>query len=582
MAVGGGGFASGPVVAVAAASGVPGLALEADAHLGVANRLLRPFVKRFCLSFPIDGLEPPRYVVTGRPLSPAQLDATPEQGREAFDLRPDLPVVLAFGGSQGAQSINRACVDAFGGKELDFQLVHVCGPKNADQVRRELDDRGERFERYRLVPYTDRLAAAMAAADLVVARSGGSVAELAALGKPAILVPYPYATADHQRKNAREMVAGGAALLVDDAELERRAAGAPGRGADRRPRAPRRHGGGKRRAGQTGRRAPRGRPDRGHPDHETRARGFDESRGEGLPAAGPLHRYRRGGDERHRRGAPRARRRRARLGPQGLPLHAPPHRGRRPRHRRARRRQPRRRRPGRDVHGHRRGQPGAARRARRRTACAPARRDARPRHGAAPRHRRGRHPRQDDHVVDDLPRAAAGRSRPDVPGRRRAQRHRLQRRGGRGGVAGRRGRRERREPAVPAPRGRDRRTTWSSTTTANYACLDDVHDVFRRFVALLPEDGLLVLVAGSGGEALAAYTPARVLVVGIGEGDLRAEVERVDDRGSVFTAARRRRRGARPGGTAGAGRAQRAQRAHGARGAAPRRASRRRTRRRTC
>lgn len=219
VAVGGGGFASGPVVAVAAASGIPGLALEADAHLGVANRLLRPFVKRFCLSFPIDGLEPPRYVVTGRPLSPGQLDATPEQGREAFDLQPDLPVVLAFGGSQGAQSINRACVDAFGGKELDFQLVHVCGPKNAEQARRELGDRGERFERYRLVPYTDRLAAAMAAADLVVARSGGSVAEIAALGKPAILVPYLYATADHQRKNAREMVAGGAALLVDDAEL---------------------------------------------------------------------------------------------------------------------------------------------------------------------------------------------------------------------------------------------------------------------------------------------------------------------------------------------------------------------------
>ena len=86
-------------------------------------------------------------------------------------------------------------------------------------MRADLEARGERFERYRLVPYTDRLAAAMAAADLVVARSGGSVAELAALGKPAILVPYPYATADHQRKNAQEMVSGGAALLVDDAEL---------------------------------------------------------------------------------------------------------------------------------------------------------------------------------------------------------------------------------------------------------------------------------------------------------------------------------------------------------------------------
>ena len=220
VAVGGGGFASGPVVAVAAVHGVPGLALEADAHLGVANRLLRPFVKRFCLSFPIAGLKPPRYVVTGRPLGPAQLVATAADGRAAFELRPDLPVVLTFGGSQGAQSLNRACVDAFGGRDLDFQVVHVCGPRNLETVRGELEARGERFERYRLVPYTDRLAAAMAAADLVVARSGGSVAELAALGKPAILVPYPHATADHQRKNAQEMVAGGAALLVDDAELD--------------------------------------------------------------------------------------------------------------------------------------------------------------------------------------------------------------------------------------------------------------------------------------------------------------------------------------------------------------------------
>ena len=220
VAVGGGGFAGGPVVALAALRGIPGLALEADAHLGVANRLLQPFVRRLCLSFPIAGLEPPKYILTGRPLAPAQLAATADEGREAFVLSADLPVVLAFGGSQGAQSINRACVDAFGGRELGFQLIHVCGPRNHAAVRAELEARGERFERYRLVPYTDRLAAAMAAADLVVARSGGSVAELAALGKPAILVPYPYATADHQRKNARWMVAGGAAVLVDDAELD--------------------------------------------------------------------------------------------------------------------------------------------------------------------------------------------------------------------------------------------------------------------------------------------------------------------------------------------------------------------------
>jgi UDP-N-acetylglucosamine--N-acetylmuramyl-(pentapeptide) pyrophosphoryl-undecaprenol N-acetylglucosamine transferase len=219
VAVGGGGFASGPVIALAALRGVPALATEADAHLGVANRMLRPFVRRVCLSFPIAGLDPPRYVVTGRPLAAAQLGATAAEGREAFGLHADLPVVLAFGGSQGAQSINRAFVDAFGGRDPGCQIVHVCGPRNHDEVKAALEDRGERFERYRLVAYTDRLAAAMAAADLVVARSGGSVAELAALGRPAILVPYPHATADHQRKNARWMVDGGAALLVDDARL---------------------------------------------------------------------------------------------------------------------------------------------------------------------------------------------------------------------------------------------------------------------------------------------------------------------------------------------------------------------------
>lgn len=218
-AVGGGGYASGPVVALAALRGIPSLALEADAHLGVANRLLLPFVRRLCLSFPIAGLEPPKYVVTGRPLAAAQLASTAAEGREVFGLSAERPVVLAFGGSQGAQSINRACVEAFGGHELPFELVHVCGPRNYEQVQADLTARGERFEHYHLVPYTDRLAAAMAVASLVVARAGGSVAELAALGKPAILVPYPHATGDHQRKNAQWMEAGGAALVVADAAL---------------------------------------------------------------------------------------------------------------------------------------------------------------------------------------------------------------------------------------------------------------------------------------------------------------------------------------------------------------------------
>jgi UDP-N-acetylglucosamine--N-acetylmuramyl-(pentapeptide) pyrophosphoryl-undecaprenol N-acetylglucosamine transferase len=217
--VGGGGYVSGPVVALAGLRRIPAVALEADAHLGITNRLLRPFVQRIFLSFPIEGLHPPKFVLTGRPLLRSQLQADRERGLREFGLIPVLPVVLVFGGSQGAQSINRACLEAFATSDLEFQVIHVCGERNVAKVRAELQRRGAPVERYRLLAYTDRLADAMAAADLVVGRAGGSLAEVAALGRPSILVPYPYASADHQRKNAQWAERAGAAIVVDDAAL---------------------------------------------------------------------------------------------------------------------------------------------------------------------------------------------------------------------------------------------------------------------------------------------------------------------------------------------------------------------------
>ena len=222
VAVGGGGYLSGPVLATAALRGVPSLAIESDAHLGVTNRLLAPLVARVCLSFPIEGREPPRFVVTGRPLSAAQMAADAATGRAVFGLSAALPTVLVFGGSQGAQSLNRACLEAFGSPTLELQVLHVCGPRHFDVLQAALTARGADVERYRLLPYTEDLAHAMAAADLVVGRAGGSVAEIAALGRPAILIPYPHATADHQSKNAAVMVAAGAAVVVADADLDGR------------------------------------------------------------------------------------------------------------------------------------------------------------------------------------------------------------------------------------------------------------------------------------------------------------------------------------------------------------------------
>jgi UDP-N-acetylglucosamine--N-acetylmuramyl-(pentapeptide) pyrophosphoryl-undecaprenol N-acetylglucosamine transferase len=219
VVVGGGGYVSGPVVALAGLRGIPAVAMEADSHLGVTNRLLRPFARRLFLSFPIEGLEPPKFVVTGRPLSCHQTSASAPAGREAFGLRDDLPTVLIFGGSQGAQTLNRAALGAFARPDLDLQVIHVCGPRNLEQVSVELAASGAPLERYHLVAYTDGVADARAAADLVVGRSGGSLAEIAALGRPAILVPYPFASADHQRKNAEWMAQAGAAIIVDDAEM---------------------------------------------------------------------------------------------------------------------------------------------------------------------------------------------------------------------------------------------------------------------------------------------------------------------------------------------------------------------------
>jgi UDP-N-acetylglucosamine--N-acetylmuramyl-(pentapeptide) pyrophosphoryl-undecaprenol N-acetylglucosamine transferase len=163
-------------------------------------------------------------------MSPELLGATAAAGRERFGLDAESPVVLIYGGSLGARSLNLAAADAFGAGELPFQLVHVSGKRDYAMVRSLLDERGADPEKYHLLDYTVDLPLAAAAADLVVGRSGASVLELAAQGRPAVLVPYPYATADHQLKNAEWMAAAGAADVVLDSELDGEVLGAKVRG----------------------------------------------------------------------------------------------------------------------------------------------------------------------------------------------------------------------------------------------------------------------------------------------------------------------------------------------------------------
>lgn len=216
VVIGGGGYTAGPVALAAWLLRIPVLLTEADSHLGMANRLAAPLARRVALAFPIPGRDAPKYVVTGRAVGAEVRGATRAAGRAALGIADDALCVLVAGGSQGARTINRAVAQAFGDGP-QFELVHLAGARQVDDVRLLLADRAP-GPRYHLLGYLDNFHDAVAAADLIVSRAGGSIFELAAIGRPAILVPYPHATADHQTKNARWLVDAGAAVLVPDAE----------------------------------------------------------------------------------------------------------------------------------------------------------------------------------------------------------------------------------------------------------------------------------------------------------------------------------------------------------------------------
>ncbi len=207
-ALGAGGYVAGPVGLAAVLRRVPLVLMEADGHLGLTNRLLAPLARRVCLAFPITGREGPRYRITGRPVPPPATDR--DGARARFGIGPQEMCVLVFGGSQGARSINRAALEAFAGAR--FRVLHAAGERDLAELRSP-------GPHYDLRGYVPNFAEALLASDLVVARSGGSIFEIAAAGRPAVLVPYPYATADHQAANARFMAAAGAAIVIGDAEL---------------------------------------------------------------------------------------------------------------------------------------------------------------------------------------------------------------------------------------------------------------------------------------------------------------------------------------------------------------------------
>jgi UDP-N-acetylglucosamine--N-acetylmuramyl-(pentapeptide) pyrophosphoryl-undecaprenol N-acetylglucosamine transferase len=168
------------------------------------------------LAFPIEDREGDKYRVVGRPIPARSVATDPVEARARFGLPADGPVVVIFGGSMGARALNEAAVEAFAADGP--AVLHFCGETHLEGLRPRVsrDD-------YVLLGFTDDFGAALAAATLVVARAGGSVWEVAAAGKPALLVPYPSATADHQTKNARFFEQGGGAIVVPEERLDLRA-----------------------------------------------------------------------------------------------------------------------------------------------------------------------------------------------------------------------------------------------------------------------------------------------------------------------------------------------------------------------
>lgn len=219
-----GGYASFPGVLASALLRVPLVVMEQNAAPGVANRIAARVARAAAVSFP--GTPLPRAVVTGNPVRREVLDVDRSPtgraaARHALGLPDGATVIVAFGGSLGSRTINRAVL-ALAEDWADrsgFAIYHVVGSRDWDVMSAAAPETRPGGLWYRQIRYEDRMDVVYAAADLAVCRAGAStVAELAAVGLPAVLIPLPGAPNDHQTANARVMVHAGGARLVPDAE----------------------------------------------------------------------------------------------------------------------------------------------------------------------------------------------------------------------------------------------------------------------------------------------------------------------------------------------------------------------------
>jgi UDP-N-acetylglucosamine--N-acetylmuramyl-(pentapeptide) pyrophosphoryl-undecaprenol N-acetylglucosamine transferase len=220
VVLGTGGYASAGVMFAAGLLGYPTIVHEANVVPGRVNKLLAKLCTRIAITYPASAehFPPGKTVLTGLPVRPDLMRGDPAKVREQYGLDPDLPTLLVSGGSGGAQSLNRAVVEALPELgRIPVQVVHQTGRSHYEAVMREV---GDLPAFYHPLPYVDDMPALLSAGTLILCRAGSStLAEVTAVGLPAIAAPYPFAVADHQTANARALEQAGAAVLVPDAEL---------------------------------------------------------------------------------------------------------------------------------------------------------------------------------------------------------------------------------------------------------------------------------------------------------------------------------------------------------------------------
>lgn len=226
-----GGYVSFPVSRAAARAGLPLVIHEQNAVPGLANRFAGRWASRIAVTFPGSAerfAQPEKVVVTGNPVRDdmlaLDLDGRRAEARAGFGLAPDVPTLLVFGGSQGARSLNRAIVRAHGlwSEPDQLQILHAAGASQYSEAAAAWEKvrAAGPGPRVRCLDFIEDMGAAYAAADIVVCRAGAtSIAELTALGRPSVLVPYPHATRDHQMHNARALAQVGGAQVIEDGEL---------------------------------------------------------------------------------------------------------------------------------------------------------------------------------------------------------------------------------------------------------------------------------------------------------------------------------------------------------------------------